>query len=210
MRPRTCAIVYVVVILVVAFFIRDRDKTKRLTALRFLGANTRLSEKLLVKPNQLSIEESYALDRELKSLDGKYIKKDVAAREPVTAENVSDWPAIKPSEAFPVELQNAPDWVFLNQGSLVQVWVANKPTPERAQVLAILPAAGDKWLALLRRRDVSALLAGAKDSHVVRLEVMAGEVEATPMSSPTPAPSPMLSLTETPKPSPSPQPTKNH
>ena len=201
MRPRTCAVLYIVVILIVAFFIRDRDETKRLTALRFLGANTRLSEKLLVKPNELSIEESYALDRELKSLDGKYIKKDVAARDPVTAENVSDWPAVKPSEAFPVELATAPDWVFLNQGSMVQVWVANKPTPERAQVLAILPAAGDKWLALLRRRDVSALLAGAKDAHVLRLEVMAGEVEVKP------SPSPMLSLTETPKPSPSPQPT---
>lgn len=198
--PRTCAVVYVVVILIVAFFIRDRDKTKRLTALRFLGANTRLSEKLLVKPSELSIEESFSLDQELKSLKGKYIKKDVAAMEPVTAENVSDWPTVKPTEAFPVELATEPDWVFLNQGSLVQVWVANKPSPERALVLAILPAAGDKWLALLRRRDVSALLAGAKDSHVLRLEVMAGEVEATP------SPSPMLSLTETPNPSPSPQP----
>ncbi|MFN2407676.1 MAG: hypothetical protein ABR594_16630 [Pyrinomonadaceae bacterium] len=200
---RFLAAAYAFLMFVIAFnVIPNRDPTKHFAARRYLGANTRLSKDLLVKPETISFEESYSLDQELKKLHGKYLKEDVATMMVVTAEKVSDWPHIDPTESFPVEVATEPDWVFLNQGSLVQVWVNNKPSPERARVLAIVPSANNKWMVLLKRQDIAALLAGAKEPHVVRLEVMAGVATPTPDSSPSPVPSP----TQWPAPSLSPTP----
>ena len=189
---RTCVALYAVIVIAIAFFVIPRsDRTKHFTARRYLGANTRLSENLLVKPRDISVEESYRLNQELETLKGKYIKRDVEAMKAVTPDNVTDSPIVAPNETFPVWLDAEPDWMFLNQGSLVQVWIANNPTPQRAVVLAILPSGNQKWVALLKRQDLSAVLAGSKDPHVLRLEVMAGTVTApTPGSSPSPIPSP--------------------
>ena len=119
--------------------IRERDPNKHFKALRYLGANTRLAEKLLVKPENVSLEESYLLDQELKKFDGKYLNEDVATKMAVEVDNVSDWPDIEPTESFPVETQTEPDCLLLNQGSLVQVWVNNKPSLHRARVLRTVP-----------------------------------------------------------------------
>ena len=173
-RGRFFAALYALLVIVIAFkMIPERDPTKHFKALRYLGAHTRLTEKLLVKPENVSFEESYLLDQDLKKLDGKYLKEDVATGMAVEVENVSDWPDIEPTESFPVEMQTEPDWLLLNQGSLVQVWVNNNSSPQRARVLAIIPS-GKNWMVLLNRKDIAALLAGAKEPHVLRLEEVAG------------------------------------
>ena len=41
------------------------------------------------------------------------------------------------------------------------------------RVLAIIPS-GKNWMVLLNRKDIAALLAGAKEPHVLRLEEVAG------------------------------------
>lgn len=187
---RTGVVLYAATIIALAFFfIPGSDRTKHFTARRYLGANTRLSERLLVKPSNTSIDENFSLNQEFEKLNGKYIRKDVEAMKAVTPDNVTDWPILAPTETFPVEMATEPDWMFMNQGSLVQVWIGNNPTPQRAAVLAILPS-DKKWVALLKRQDVSAVLAGSKEPHVVKLEVVAGAAAPTPDSSPLPVPSP--------------------
>jgi hypothetical protein len=168
--------VYVILVLIGGFvLIPGRDSGKHLTALRYLDTNTRLSESLLLKPTNLSIEESIWLDREAKELKGKYIKTPVEGTKEILVDNVAEWPSVKSADAFPAELTTEPDWVFLNSGSLLQVWTPNKSTPDRAHVLAIVPS-GSKWIVLLRRQELSPqALTASKDAPVVRLEVVAGK-----------------------------------
>lgn len=120
-------------------------------AVRDLGANTRLADVLLVAPAGVSLEDRFRLAREKKRLTGRYLKTPVKGGNCVAHAETLDWPAVKVEEAVPLELDAEPDWMLLNQGTMVQVWTGDEL--QRALVLAVVPF-GPKWIALLRKSDL--------------------------------------------------------
>jgi hypothetical protein len=170
---RVLLVIYLIAVTIVAILLPFGDRSKHFLALRHLGQNTRIHKPLLVKPPGLSLEDHFWLDRELKELEGKYLSRDVLAEQPITLQDVKAWPELKREEAIPVEFEPEPDWVSLNQGSFVQVWVDNQPISERAYVLAIVPS-GSRWLALLRKNDLSKVVS-SKEPLKLRLDTVAGK-----------------------------------
>src|ERR1043166_2022185 len=165
---RILVVLYVLLIIAIASVLPFGHRDKHYLALRDLGQNTRIHNSLLIKPNDLSLEDHIWLDRELKDLEGKYLAKQVGASEPITLQDVKAWPEIKQEESLPVEFEAEPDWVSFNQGSYVQVWNDSQPISERAYVLAIVPSRS-RWLALLRKSDLSKL-ASSKEPLKLRLD----------------------------------------
>lgn len=170
---RVLLVAYLLAVTIAAIYVPFEDHRKHSLALRYLGQNTRIHKSLLVKPQELSLEDNFWLDRELKELEGKYLSRDVQAQQPITLQDVKAWPELKREEAIPVEFEPEPDWVSLNQGSFVQVWVDNQPISERAYVLAIVPS-GSRWLALLRKNDLSKVVS-SKEPLKLRLDTIAGK-----------------------------------
>lgn len=170
---RGLLVFYLILVAIGAMFLPGGDCSKHHLALRHLGQNTRIHQPLLTKPTGLSIEDHFWLDQELKQLEGKYLSREVEAGQPVTPQDVRPWPEIKREDAIPVEFESIPDWVSFNQGSFVQVWIESHPISERAYVLAIVPS-GSRWLALLRRNDLSKLVS-SKEPLKLRLDVVAGK-----------------------------------
>ena len=172
-RGRLVIGIYVVVVVVYASSLPFGDTNKHYVALRHLGVNTRIHAALLTKPSALSIEDHYLLDQKRKQLEGKYLVREIKTGEAIKPDDVKPWPEISRENAIPVEFEPEPDWVSFNQGSLVQVWTDSNPVSERAYVLAIVPT-GNRWLALLRRSDLSKL-ASSKEPFKLRLDVVAGK-----------------------------------
>jgi hypothetical protein len=164
--------VYLVLIVIAACFIPGSVGDVHYMALRYLGPNTRLTDKLLVAPANVSLEDRFRLAREREHLEGQYVRQAVCATQAITPDNVRAWPELNGEEAAGVELDAEPDWMFLNQGAIVEFWVGDKPKPEHALVLAIVPS-GNKWLALLRKKDLAPDSFGTpKQTKTLRVEVL--------------------------------------
>lgn len=166
---------YLVLVVIAASFIPGSVGNVHYAALRYLGPNTRLTDKLLVAPAKVSLEDRFRLARERDQLEGRYVKQPVDADNAITPDNVRAWPELNGEEAAAVELDAEPDWMFLNQGAIVEFWVGDKPKPEHALVLAIVPS-GNKWLALLRKKDLPPGSFGMPtEKKALRVEVLPGK-----------------------------------
>ena len=183
--------VYALLVLLVAFLIvPSSQKNVHYRALRFLGRNTRLAPSLLLAPRELSMENRLRLARERPKLEGRYLSKDLKVDDEITPEDVVPWPLIKPEDVAPIELPAEPDWMLLNQGTRVEVWLGENPEPEHAQVLAIVPS-GTQWIALLQKKDLKQKNLGPPSAaKAVRIEVLAGPPVIQPPSAPIPAATP--------------------
>ncbi len=166
------AFIYVVVVLVIAYFMPDTSRHLHNTVIRYLGANTRIAGALLKRPKDLSPEEGALLDRENRTLLGQYLTCPVDAGERVTPDNVLPWPDLNGEEAVPVEYAAQPDWRYFNAGAAVEVWVGKNKVADHAGVLAIVPS-GKQWLVLLRKSDLPAPLTGQSPDEKPVLRIAA-------------------------------------
>ena len=168
---RILAIIYTFAMFGVAFLAvpdhRDRIYVK---AARYLGPNTRMASTLWIETREQSLSDRIELDRLEEGLLGKYIREPVEAGAPIVRANVMPWPDLADEDIVSVTLEGEPDWLMLNQGSTVEVWIGQKAaTPRYAMVQAIV-ASDKKWIALLRRSDFALdLLSNPADKPALRL-----------------------------------------
>ena len=164
---------YLIMIVVLAVWVvPGRNGDKHYLARRYMGANTRLSAELLIEPTDLSLEDRLWLKRERARLVNKYLAGSIEQGSPITTDKVKAWPDIDTKDAVAVELASQPDWVFLNQGALVQLWAGNNATPDRSHVLAVVPSDG-KWLAFICKHELQQQgLINSKDTPTLRLEAV--------------------------------------
>lgn len=181
---RVMAVSYTLLVFVIAFLvIPEAEQEIHYSARRCLGSNTRLAMPLLVPPSFVSWQGKSRLAREARTLDGQYLKEPVKAGGPIDPKKVRAWPEIF-EEVVPVELDSEPDWMVMNQGARVEVWIGDKPEPQHGVVLAIVPS-GKKWLALLRKSDLKVSALGTpKDPRILRLEALPGRPLKQPPARP--------------------------
>jgi hypothetical protein len=122
-------------------------------ASRYLGANTRISAALLTAPPDMPSSQLIELDRLKKELDGKYVRQPVEFGAKIEVNNVKPWPDLPHEDIVAVSFESEPDWMLLNQGATVEVWLGQKlATPRYALVEAIV-GSDKQWIALVRRSD---------------------------------------------------------
>jgi hypothetical protein len=154
-------------------------------AVRYLGANTRLSPDLWREPRDRLEVRRVEIARLGEALAGTYLRKPVEADAPLSRADVMPWPELGNQEIVTVQLDEAPDLRLFNQGATVDVWYGqNLATVQHTEVQAIVPAspqrsaappADTKWIVLVPRKDFSAAsLANlgsveSKDKLTVRL-----------------------------------------
>jgi len=170
---RFLAFVYAVAMLGVAWFLPWHGDASYVRAVRYLGANTRMARPLWTEPRDQSVTGRLELGRLEDELVGKYLRRPVEADARLSRADAMPWPDLPGEEIVQVLLDEEPDWLMLNQGSTVDVWIGQKrATPQYAVVQAIV-ASGRKWIVLLRRKDFAAdVLGNTADKpalHLVRL-----------------------------------------
>jgi hypothetical protein len=165
-------VVYLGLVVAVAFgLIPHSASDVRYAAARYLGANTRLDRGLLIASPTRTLDERLRLAREEERLVGKYVKVPVPSGQLVRSENVVLWPDLSGLEVIPVELNAEPDLFLLNEGTKVEILRADNSASQHALVLAIVKS-GNKWLAMLRRSDLSTSPFGVVKE--VRIETLPG------------------------------------
>jgi hypothetical protein len=148
---------YILVMLGAAFFVLPATHQQgQISATRFLGANTRVAKGLWAEPADPTWTQRIALDRLEEELSGKYIKQPVEAANPIAPENVASWPNMPDEDIVPVPLEAEPDWMTLNEGSMVEVWVGDKLATRQPALVEAIVGSGAQWTALLRRSDFAA------------------------------------------------------
>jgi len=93
---------------------------------------------------------SNTVDRTLERLRKAFIETARGAREVVGAPLRPDLPD---EDIVQVVLDDEPDWLMLNQGSTVDVWIGQKRANFQYAVVQAIVASGKKWAILLRRKD---------------------------------------------------------
>lgn len=153
---RVTAAVYAVVIIAIALFLIPNNRDRSFViATQYFGANTRLTAKLWAEPPGLFITNCVELDRLEHDLEGTYLVRSIEAAKAIGRDDVTRWPHLPDEQIYPITLDAEPDWLLLNQGSTVELWVGQKPAaPRFAEVQAIVPSDG-KWVMLLRRGDLA-------------------------------------------------------
>lgn len=148
---------YAVIVLVAAFCLLPAGPEQaQVSAARYLGANTRMANGLWVEPGKTSWGRRMVLERLEEELSGKYIKHPVDTGHEITPDNVTSWPTMPDEDIVPVPLETEPDWMTLNQGSMVEVWLGDKLATRQPALVEAIVGAGAQWTALLRRSDFSA------------------------------------------------------
>ena len=74
----------------------------------------------------------------------------------IAPENVASWPTMPDEDLVPVPLEGEPDWMTLNQGSMVEVWLGEKLATRQPALVEAIVGAGAQWTALVRRSDFAA------------------------------------------------------
>ena len=164
-------IVYILAMLGVAFWLLPVDHDRmQVLATRYLGANTRIANGLWIEPGDTPWTERIELDRLEEGLAGKYVKRPVEAGAPIARDNVTSWPDVPDEDIVPVPLEAEPDWMTLNQGSRVEVWIGEKLATNQPALVEAIVTSGNQWTALLRRSDfASDVLKNAADKPKLRL-----------------------------------------
>jgi len=151
---RILALVYVLAMVGVAFLaLPDHRDESDVLAARYLGPNTRIENTLWIERRGWSLSRRIELDRLEEELHGKYIRQPVEAGASIMRDNVMLWPDLPDEDIVPVPLDGEPDWLMLNQGSMVEVWIGQKPATPRYALVEAIVGSDKKWLALLRRSD---------------------------------------------------------
>lgn len=142
-------------------------------AVRYLGANTRLTPDLWYEPGGRLEVRRIELARLEEALAGAYLRKPVEADARLTRADVMPWPELGDQEIVALLLEDAPDFRLLNQGATVDVWFGQKlATAQHSVVQAIVPAGtkeGTKWIALMPRKDFSADSLFSSEKTTVRV-----------------------------------------
>lgn len=146
-------VVYVLAVLGAAFLLPVAHGQSQVSATRYLGANTRMARGLWVEPTNLRWGRRMELDRLEEELSGKYIKHPVEAGGGVARDNVTSWPSMPDEDLVPVPLDVEPDWMTLNEGSLVEVWLGDKLATRQPALVEAIVGSAAQWTALLRRSD---------------------------------------------------------
>jgi hypothetical protein len=183
---RMLAIIYAVAMVGVAFLaVPDHRDRSYVLAVRYLGPNTKLASTLWTEPRGRSLSGRIELDRLKEELLGKYIRLPVEAGKPIVRANVMPWPDLPNEDIVLVALEGEPDWLMLNQGSMVEVWIGQKAaTSPQAMVQAIV-ASDKKWIALLRRSDFAPnVLSDPTDKPMLRLVRIPHRPPPPPQSKP--------------------------
>lgn len=150
-------ILYIILIGAFAIFgMPAKREQSQVLATRYLGANTRMAKGLWAEPDGSSWARRIGLDRLEEELSGQYVKQAVEAGKPVAPENVASWPNMPNEDIVPVPLEAEPDWMTLNEGSLVEVWVGDKLATRQPALVEAIVGAGAQWTALVRRSDFAA------------------------------------------------------
>jgi hypothetical protein len=168
---RFLAIFYVGAILCVTFVaVPDQRDRSFVLAARYLGPNTRMARTLWIEPRGQSLSDRIERDRLEEELLGKYVRRPIEGGAPIARADVMPWPDVPNEDVVPVLLDGEPDWMMLNQGSTVEVWIGPKAaTPHYALVQAIVTS-DTKWIALLRRSDFAPdMLGNPGDKPTLRL-----------------------------------------
>jgi hypothetical protein len=169
---RVLAFVYAVAMLGVAYFFLPwhRDES-HVQAVRYLGANTRMARTLWTQPREQA--GRLELARLEDDLVGKYLRRPVEADKPLSRADVMPWPDLPDEEIVQILLDEEPNWLMLNQGSTVDVWIGQKRATTQYAVVQAIVASGTRWVALLRRKDFAAdTLGNTADKptlHLVKL-----------------------------------------
>jgi hypothetical protein len=123
-------------------------------AARYLDGNTRIGERLLIAPATGSLDDSFRLAREKREVVDKYLREPVEMGKEIATDNLMIWPDLDGKETVAVEMDSEPDWMVMNEGTVVEIRAGDKVVCEHAVVLAILPS-GAKWLVLLPKSDIT-------------------------------------------------------
>ena len=147
-------VIYALAVLGTAFFLLpvNHDPTQ-LLATRYLGSNTRMAHGLWVEPSHSGWGRRMELDRLEEELSEKYIKQPVDTGHAIAPDNVTSWPVMPDEDIVPVPLEAEPEWMTLNQGSMVEVWLGDKLATRQPALVEAIVGAGAQWTALLRRSD---------------------------------------------------------
>jgi hypothetical protein len=109
-----------------------------------------MASTLWIEPRERSLSGRIELDRLEEELLGKYIRQPVEAGAPIVRANVMPWPDLPDEDVVTVTLEGEPDWLMLNQGSTVEVWIGQKAATPRYALVQAIVASDNKWIALLR------------------------------------------------------------
>lgn len=158
---RVLVVLYTAAVVAIAWGLLPwRGEGSYVQAVRYLGANTRLTPDLWHEPRDRLEVRRIELARLEEALAGAYLRKPVGAEARLTRADVIPWPELGDQEIVAVPLEDAPDFRLLNEGTTVDVWFGQKlATAQHSVVLAIVPAGtkkGTKWAALMPRKDFSA------------------------------------------------------
>jgi hypothetical protein len=162
-------IVYGLLVAVAFAFIPRSASDVRFTAARYLDKNTRLDDRLLIPPPIGTLDERLRLARQRDRLLGRYVKDPIPSGRPIKSKDLLAEPDLSAIDAAVVDLAGEPDLALLNQGAKVAIVPADNSPTQHASVVAVVKS-GDKWLALVRKSDLTAASLGMVKE--VRLEAL--------------------------------------
>jgi hypothetical protein len=119
---RCIAFVYVIAIIAITLMLPRANATLHYTALRCLGAGTRIENALLLPATPVALEDRLRLLQERDRLIHRYLKRTVAEGGSILPADVLDWPALGSQEIVPLDLEAEPDWLIMNAGTTVDIW----------------------------------------------------------------------------------------
>lgn len=167
---RILVVLYTAAVVAIAWGLLPwRGEGSSVQAVRYLGANTRLTPDLWHEPRDRFEVRRVEIARLEEALAGAYLRKPVEADAPLTRADVMPWPELGDQEIVTVLPDDAPDLRLVNQRATVDVWYGQKlATTQHSVVQAIVPA-GAKWIALMPRKDFSTDSLGSSEKPTLRL-----------------------------------------
>jgi hypothetical protein len=118
---------------------------------------------------------------------GRYLRRTVEADARLTRVDVIPWPDLQNEEIVAVTIDDEPNWLMLNKGSIVDVWMGqNRATPQYAMAQAIVPS-GTKWAVVLRREDFATDSLSSTENPILRLVRLPHKPPPAPKPPPPPS-----------------------
>jgi hypothetical protein len=128
---------------------------------------------LLLAPSPIALEDRLRLAEEHDRLLHHYLRHTVAGGESILPKNVLSWPLLD-EDVVPVEIGGGaePNWMIMNQGATVEIWLDDSLKVPEARVLAVITSGKDSW-ALLAKRDLKLDSLGAPNPKwVMRVKAL--------------------------------------
>jgi hypothetical protein len=147
---RALVLVYIVVVVVFACFRPWPHSAHHFIAVRDLPAGSRLSNELLTTPPGVAIEDRVRQLVERGSLIGHYLRVDARAGDAILPKQAQEWPKLDDPALVPIELKREPNWIEVNAGAWIQVWIGGCAAPFAVRIAAVVPAGQSGWVALVK------------------------------------------------------------